>query len=134
MQTRYFFYLIILIVTSCTSSNQITYLKDLKFNVENSIDSNVFEQNIQKDDILKIDIYSQNPEASIIYNKISVFNQSLANNLEILKLEGYLVDHEHYITLPILGKVNTKAKTTLQLESEIRRMLLEGNHLVNPSI
>ena len=134
MQTRYFFYLVILIVTSCTSSNQITYLKDLKLNTEKSIDSNVYEQNIQKDDILKIDIYSQNPEASIIYNKISVFNKSLANNLEILKLEGYLVDHEHYITLPILGKVNTKAKTTLQLESEIRRMLLEGNHLINPVV
>ena len=57
---------------------------------------------IQENDILKINVSSINPDASIPYNKVSV-SESISNNLEILQLEGYLVSDNKTINFPILG-------------------------------
>ena len=92
------------------------------------------KQNIQPFDILKIDVQSSNFEAAVPYNKSGIRNQNLNVNLQTLQLEGYLVSRENNIEFPILGKIQTKNKDYKDLEKEITNLLVEGNHLVNPSV
>ena len=88
---------------------------------------------IQENDILKINVSSINPDASIPYNKVSLAG-SVSNNIELLQLDGYLVSDNKTINFPILGEISVADKTTKDLEDKIKdRLELEG-HLIKPKV
>ena len=104
---KFFYYLLFsfLFLSSCSTKNQIIYLKDLEKQKANSwSDFSSIKNKIEAGDILKIDVITVVPEASVAYNKriLSTFN----NNIELLKLEGYLVDDQMMINFPVIGRVN----------------------------
>lgn len=121
------------ILASCTTKNQIIYLKDIQKQEANSwVDVPLVKDRIESGDILKIEVRTTIPEASEPYNKLSnLINQ---NNLELLKLEGYIVDKKMMINFPVLGKISTESLNVEQLEEKIKNLLIEGNHLTNPII
>ena len=81
-----------IILSSCATKSQLVYLKDSdKQNTYSKVDFSALKNTIEVGDILKIDIQTIVPEASIPYNKITTNNTS-SQNLDVLKLEGYLVD------------------------------------------
>tara|TARA_B100000927_G_scaffold290802_1_gene290650 strand:- start:455 stop:1222 length:768 start_codon:yes stop_codon:yes gene_type:complete len=133
MKCLYYSILFTFILTSCSTKNQIVYLKDIKKQEANSwVDFSVANDKIESGDILKIDVTTTIAEASIPYNKkvASTFN----NNLELLNLEGYLVNKQMTINFPVLGKVNVENCNEEQLEVKIKELLEKGNHLTNPTI
>ena len=88
---------------------------------------------IQPNDILKISIESQIPEAALPYNKFSG-NSAQLSSLQLLQLDGYLVSTDKTITLPVLGNISVDQKTPTQLEHYIKELLITGKHLIDPAV
>ena len=121
-----------LMISSCTSKREITYLNEVDhFNITD-INKQKIEYTIQEDDILRIEINSLITEAAIIYNRISQ-NKNTISDIKLLQLEGYLVSSDYTINLPVLGMLRVKC-TPLELERKIAKLLLDGGHLVSPTV
>ncbi|MEC9303157.1 MAG: polysaccharide biosynthesis/export family protein [Bacteroidota bacterium] len=133
MKRLYYPIICLLFLSSCSTKNQLIYLKDIKKQEANSwVDIPIVEDRIESGDILKIDVKTTVPEASIPYNVLSVIpNQT---SLEIIKLDGYLVDENMMINFPVLGKVSTNNLNEKQLEEKLKNLLVQGNHLSNPTV
>ena len=125
--------LVCAMLASCSTKHQLIYLKDIeKKEADSWTDYLIVNDKIESGDILKIDVFTVVSEASIPYNKkMFEFNQT---NLEILKLEGYLVDEKMTINFPVLGKISVFDMNETQLEEKIKNLLDKGGHLTNPSI
>lgn len=124
-------FFLLLVITSCSTKKEVIYLQDIEKNQTEAI--SYLNPTIQSNDILRINIGALIPETAIPYNKISV-EGSQGNSLDIMRLEGYLVDSEYNISLPVLGQVSVKDKTTKQLENDIKSLLEKDKHLVNPTV
>ena len=115
--------LLLLIFSSCSTKNQLVYLKDSdKHSMNAQIDFTALKNSIEVGDILKIDVQTIVPEAAIPYNKITTNNAS-SQNLDILKLEGYFVDDSKMINYPVLGKISVDGLDDNELESVITQLL-----------
>ena len=126
--------LVAITLASCSTKNQLIYLKDFdEHNNFSKLDYSTFKNNIEVGDILKIDVQTIVAEAAIPYNKISTYQTNL-QNLDLIKLEGYLVDDFKMINYPVLGKISVDGLSENQLESKITQLLLDGNHLTNPTV
>ena len=119
------------LLQSCISKKQILYLQDVESfkNTEVPYKSHT----IQVDDILKITIGALTPEAVIPFNNISG-SSSVANNIDIMKLDGYLVSQNLTINFPVLGELSVKDKTTQDLENDIKKILVDGGYLIDPNV
>tara|TARA_B100000925_G_scaffold171416_1_gene129124 strand:+ start:27982 stop:28749 length:768 start_codon:yes stop_codon:yes gene_type:complete len=132
---KYFYYSIIclLIFNSCSTKNQIVYLKDIKKQEANAwVEIPIVKDKIESGDILKIDVRTTIPEASLPYNLLNTTRNQ--TTLEIIRLDGYLVDDKMMINFPVLGKVNTDNLNEKQLEEKLKNLLEKGNHLSNPTV
>ena len=133
MKSQILFLIVLLIlISSCTSNKQLIYLNDANQWNKTKINLTHFENKIQIGDILKIDIKSVISEAALPYNSLKL--QTNIQNIDILRLEGYLVDPSGYVHLPVLGGVIAFDLTSFDLERKIKKLLLENNHLVDPSV
>ena len=133
MKSFYCLILCVFILSACSTKSQLVYLKDIKKQEANSwVDLPIVKDRIESGDILKISVYTTIPEASLPYN-ISNMNPN-QNSLEIIKLEGYVVDDKMMINFPVLGNVNTNNLNEEQLEVKLKSLLEEGNHLSNPTV
>tara|TARA_B100001057_G_scaffold421166_1_gene441924 strand:- start:932 stop:1621 length:690 start_codon:yes stop_codon:yes gene_type:complete len=90
------------------------------------------ESKIEIGDILKIDVFTDIPEASIPYNKTSSFNQ--VNSIDILLLEGYLVNQDYDLNFPVIGKINVINLSERELSKKITELLIKEGHLANPFV
>ena len=88
---------------------------------------------IQIDDILNITVGALMPEAALPYNKISP-TMTMANSLDLIKLEGYLVSQDKTINFPVLGIVSVAGKTTIALEKDLKDRLKDGRYLIDPIV
>ena len=132
MRKSIFIIVSFLMISSCTSKRNITYLNTVDKYTETDIIKQKKLPKIQVDDVLRIEVRSMIPEAAIVYNRIS--NQTnTVTNLNLLQLEGYPVSSDYTINFPVLGVLNVTG-TTLDLEKKIAKKLLEGGHLVNPTV
>ena len=119
---------------SCSTKSQLIYLKDSpKNDTFSKVDLPKLKNTISSGDILKIDVHTIVPEAASPYNKVNI-NQFSSQNIDLLKLEGYLVDESKSINFPVLGKINVDGLSEGSVESLITSLLLEGNHLTNPTV
>ena len=121
-----------LMVSSCTSKRNITYLNGADKYNNTDISKQKKSYAIQADDVLRIEIRSMIPEAAIVYNRISQ-NTGAISNIDLLQLEGYLVSSDYTINFPVLGILKVKG-TILELERKIAKLLLDGGHLVRPIV
>ena len=88
---------------------------------------------IQVDDILKISVGALIPEAVLPYNNITA-GGVVANNIDVIRLDGYLVSQNSTINFPVLGELSVKDKTTQDLENDIKKQLVDGGYLINPNV
>lgn len=88
---------------------------------------------IQPNDILKITVETLVPEAALPYNRVST-QGAQGQNVQLLQLNGYLVSLENTIKFPVLGEISTANLTTIELEKTIRQKLIEGGHLIDPTV
>jgi len=117
------------VLASCSKNSQLIYLKDSD-NDFDKVDYSNLKNSIETGDILKIDVQTIIPEAAIPYNS-NITNTGTVSNLELLKLEGYLIDEFKMINYPVLGEINVQDLSLNQLEDKITQLLLEGGHLTN---
>lgn len=119
MKNKIFIIVITLCSLSCATKKEINYFQDLN-NISNV--SNFQDLNINVGDILDIQISSINPESLQIFqpHTQSAISQ---NNLQSRQTNGYLVDMNNFIYLPVLGKINTVGLTTITLSREIEKKL-----------
>lgn len=125
--------IVVFLFTSCSNKNQLVYLKDAKENSFDRIDYSKLVNNVAFGDILKIDIFSLIPEAAIPYNKSNNLLNT-AKSIDILRLEGYLVDNFMMIKLPILGEISVDGLTPTQISKKITQLLIVGGHLSSPNV
>jgi polysaccharide biosynthesis/export protein len=116
---------------SCVSKKNILYIQD---NQTIDINKITLSQNtIQENDILKIDVTSLEMLASIPYNKSLAVN-NVANSLELMQLNGYIVSNYKTINFPVLGEVSVEGKTIQDLEKYLKNLLEIGGHLIKPNV
>jgi len=122
----------LIFMQSCISKRDILYLQDIDTNPAIEVISNT--TTLQPNDILKIDVGALIPKAALPYNKVSINNIQAANNLEVMKLEGYLVSNNKTIQFPVLGELSVAGKSTADLEIDIINRLETEGYLINPSV
>ncbi len=132
MKLNKFFFTILLffLIASCSSKKNILYVQDIDEIYGYSVKFNQYE--IQVDDILRIDVSSDNPEANIIF--MSNINNLSANSKETLVYNGYQVNSSGFIYFPIIGKIKAEGKTIEQIRNEIFNLIIDNEILINPFV
>jgi UDP-GlcNAc:undecaprenyl-phosphate GlcNAc-1-phosphate transferase len=116
---------------SCTTKKDLLYFQS---GVKNSIeDQKIENQKIEINDILSIKISSLDLESSKVYNLGSQDPQS-GGGLALVKLNGYLVNDEGFIVMPVLGSLQVTNKSTKELEVFLTQKLIDGSHLKAPIV
>ena len=131
LRKLFFLLLTLFCLLSCTTKKQTLYLQNHKF----YSDIKIYNDNytIQVDDILRITVGTLAPEAAIPFNKTNS-GSVVANNIEILRLDGYLVTQNLTINFPVLGELSVKDKTPKDLEYDIKTILKENGYLIEPNV
>jgi len=127
----FFVMIVVFLLQSCVSKKEILYMQDL--DIYSPIELSHNNNTIQIDDILNITVGALMPEAALPYNKISP-TMTMANSLDLIKLEGYLVSQDKTINFPVLGIVSVAGKTTTALEKELKERLKAGGYLIDPVV
>ena len=120
----------LLIMSSCASKEDIYYLQDAELN---AVGGFVYQSSlIQPNDILKITVDSSEPLTSLPYNRGTAAGAS--QNIQVMQLEGYLVDSKNIINFPVLGPISTLNLTIQDLAEFIKKELVERGHLTDPNV
>ena len=127
---KIFFLLVSLFVVSCSSKKQVIYLQDSSF--DSVYSSNFIEYKIRPDDILKIDVNSDTPEAAMIFSRSGM--NLTTNTKENMIFNGYQVDSEGYINFPILGKIKVIGLTVTEIRDYLHEKISKDGYLLDPFI
>ncbi|MGB0177018.1 MAG: polysaccharide biosynthesis/export family protein [Owenweeksia sp.] len=119
------FILLVFFASSCIPSSKITYLQETD-NMEKVSDS-LFINNVQNapyqvqiNDILNISIRSFNEASSNLFNVVNPNTQgNLAAGEVLFYLNGYSVDRQGYVDIPVLGKVYVLGKDVEDIKADI---------------
>lgn len=140
-------FFILLMFTSCKTSRQLGYFKDLPDTASvNVIESSAYQPlRLQKDDEVQVIISSSVPEASQFYNMMTATPVStvaaagsLGGNGQASSSVGqsfanlYRVGTNDCITLPVLGDIKATGLTTDELKTAILEKL--KLHLKDPTV
>jgi polysaccharide biosynthesis/export protein len=121
-----FLFVVLLIATSCRSYKELIYYRDSNgheriLNTAKPIP--VYR--IRKKDNLYISIISANPDLNRVYNPVqagaSINQNNLYENQATQFINGYQVNAEGNIELPILGKIFVEGKSIAECEKEIQK-------------
>jgi polysaccharide export outer membrane protein len=114
------------VLLSCTTRKEVVYYQDIDSREFASIESINTHPQIQINDILKISTSALNPESVIPYNFNTGEGSSIqTNQVELLKLSGYLVNSDGEINFPQLGKIKVEGKTTQDIQDILEEKLSE---------
>lgn len=124
----FFFFMIIVVMTtaivSCTSTKNIPYFKDVPDSIHNSTFNtpinNFTEPKIHSNDLLLISIQTLDPQANMVMSTLSPMS-NIPLNVNYPSVNGFLVDKEGYIEIPLVGKINVAGLTTLETKEAIRK-------------
>lgn len=131
MKRLIFFTLSLLVLSSCSSKRNIIYVQDIL--EKNQIKIKYQDYKISVDDILKIDVKTENPETVLIFNP-SGQNTSYSGTKEGLMYNGYQVNSSGYINFPRIGKINVLGKTASEIRDFIYDTLVDRKILNDPSV
>lgn len=121
-----------LFLGSCSTPKNISYFKDVPDTVrQKMVDLATYSTPvIQADDILQVTIQTLDPASTALMNQQNqptwpAAGASGAAVPNTANIPGYLVDKEGYVTLPLVGKIMAKGKTTAAIQEEIRTKAAE---------
>jgi polysaccharide export outer membrane protein len=126
------FAFLLLVLISCTTKKDIHYFQDIKDKPETEI---IYTQNkIQVNDILMITVSAINPESALPFNATFYNGGAGANDQNAMILNGYIVNADGNISMPILGNIQVLGKTTIEVEDLIEKILIDQGQLTNPTV
>ena len=130
------FAFLLLTLISCSTKKDIHYFQDIKDKPETEI---IYTQNkIQVNDILMITVSAINPESALPFNA-TFYNGAAGANVGVggqnaMILNGYIVNADGNISMPILGSIQVLGKTTIEVEDLIEKILIDQGQLTNPTV
>lgn len=115
-----------LLLTSCVPFKDTLYLEKNKDKVADiEINADAYKPyRLQVDDIVSIEIKSNNPKDIEIFNKTESKNTGTVNQ-DQLYFSGYQIDGYGNIKIPILGLVNVQGQTVEEVSKLLEKRLLE---------
>ena len=108
---------ILLLLLACVSlTNCVSYESLVNYGDKTSSSHKIPIENapkivIQPYDVLSIKVFASDAEAAEPFNIITDLEGSSGYNIELIQLNGYLVDESGQIDFPTLGKISLKNKT-----------------------
>ncbi|NJB87439.1 polysaccharide export outer membrane protein [Lewinella marina] len=110
---------------ACVSYQELVNFEDIRAPRGQATEiENALEVKIQAKDLLRVDVESIDPEAALPFNQGGeMTGVSQASNQNIQLFQGYLVDEDGYIDLPLLGRVKAAGQTVESLQFLIRGKL-----------
>lgn len=116
-------------LASCTSQKKITYFQPISDSTDSQIATivNPYKEIVQKGDILSIKVNSLSPEASQFFNPYDP--QRSTNEITT---EGYQVDNDGNIELPLVGMVNVEGMSFQDIKKKLKGEL--EKYLQNPTV
>lgn len=121
-------FLAAIFISGCQSPGKMLYLK----NASNRDTTLVYEQpgmayKIRPDDIIYVKILTGNPEISALYNNTpsTGFSTSMSSEADQY-INGFTVDEEGHIKLPVLGKLKVIDRTLKETEQKIQELADEN--------
>ena len=127
------FFIVCLLFSSCIPNKSLVYLQPGP-----SLDSTSYatapaqDYVLRAEDVLVVDIASLDPKVSDLFTGISqtVNNAARAGNPASLYLEGYTIEKDGHIALPVVGKVNVAGLTLSQatdvIQTEIDKFFINA--------
>ncbi|PKG42033.1 polysaccharide biosynthesis/export family protein [Psychroflexus sp. MES1-P1E] len=121
------------LIIGCTSPKEIVYYQDIDRQELEPVSDVYSHTDVQINDILNIEVAALNTESVAPYKFNTGGNSGQAvQNVEMLKLMGYLVNSDGKINFPQLGKIEVKGKNTQELELYLEKLLKE--FITNPTV
>lgn len=127
----YFTLCVFLILASCATKKEVHYFQDSSAYQSEKL--NYEDATIQPNDILNIKVSALELEIAAPYN-FQVPNNGQGNNNQNQMLDGYVVNKAYKINFPILGLIDVKGLTTEDLEQKITKILIDDNHIKDPTV
>lgn len=136
--------LIILIVSSCGSTRDITYMQDLAAGQQIQTE-HAHQLKAQPDDKLSIVVTCDKPILASMFNLPYVASRigmgttdngsATSDNLTTSNgIMAYTVDKNGYIDFPLFGKIHVAGKERTEIAELIKSMLVESNQIKNPTV
>ena len=113
---------IIFIFASCASKKDIFYFQGIPKNIDAVGYSSL---TIKQNDILEIKVSSPDPKIAALFSQNLATNPGAANNIEIKKIDGYLVDEMGNVNIPLIGIVKLSDLTTVEAKEKVSELLEE---------
>jgi len=111
--------LIILVLASCTSKKQMTYMRNLG-QTEEAFDIKAPRYRVQRQDILYINIKSINSELNALFQSQPMEGKQMFQNETSLYINGYVVDDSGNVEMPLLGQIPVEGLTLDEIKTLIR--------------
>ncbi|MFB9057044.1 polysaccharide biosynthesis/export family protein [Mariniflexile ostreae] len=123
--------LVLVLLQSCANKKDVLYFQDA--DALKQTDVQYHAPRIQPNDVLDIKVSALVPETALPYN-VQIVTTNSTSSIELLKLQGYLVDADGTITFPVLGRLQVGKQTTAELEETLQSQLEDGGHLILPKV
>jgi len=124
MRTIFRVMAVVLLVSSCTTTEKLTYLNNLPESTEPQyFPYEISDYRVQYRDILYIDIKGLSPEGKVenLLQGTSSLGNTYMQNEASQYLAGYNIDKEGNIILPVIGKVNVGTRTLEEIREIIQK-------------
>jgi len=113
-----------ILLCSCASKKDVIYYQDIDNTELDDVSKVKPDIDIQIGDILNLDLKTLDQESLLPFIKNANLTQAGGGQqIELLKLRGYLVDENGFIDLPVVNKVKVAGKTTQEAEILIKNKL-----------
>ncbi len=128
---KFFIPFLLIIICSCTSVKDLTYLNESKIDEESWV-SQSYDLDVQKDDLLSINITSQSPDLVMpfmqgVFNSSSIEDNTRTENT-------FLVNSSGEINFPILGQIKVEGLTHKEVASRIENIIKDGGYINDPIV
>lgn len=118
------------LLASCAAPHQMQYLRDVKYG-EVYPAAHAPELRLQPEDRLAIQVFSSEPKLAAPFNTVTGLDEG---GNSVYTAAHYLVDKHGDIDFPVLGKLHVEGKTTIEVNKEITRQIIDLGHIKEPVV
>ena len=115
-------------ITACSSKKNILYLQEKNDNI--SVEYKDYL--LQTDDIIKVTFNGLKPSVALGYSNENL--STLPSTLDVMKVEGFQVNHDGFINIVGIGEVLVRGLSTSDLVKKLKNTLITKGLLTEPSV